>query len=132
MKTQKRRLFIKILSIVMAFSLSVFFVSCKSNSGKPKVEELVNNTQITINQTTKNMLVGDTDILTVDYTGKKDAKIEWSSDNQSVVTVTDGSIEAVGEGTAKITASCGKATATCTINVTYGNTLPELINVYGF
>lgn len=132
MKTQKRWLFIKILSIVMAFSLSVFFVSCKSNSGKPKVEELVNNTQITINQTTKNMLVGDTDILTVDYTGKKDAKIEWSSDNQSVVTVTDGSIEAVGEGTANVTASCGKATATCTINVTYGNTLPELINGYGF
>lgn len=137
MKTKNKRLWFKIFSLTMAFSLTVFSVSCKPEAGgstanKPTYEEIGDNAQITLSQTTKNMLVGDTDILTVDYTGKKGTPIEWASDNQSVVIVTDGAIEAVDEGTANITVTCGNATATCAVSVSYGSTLPELVNGYGF
>ena len=137
MKTKKTRLWLKIFSLVTAFSLTVFSASCSSCSDgsatdSSSSEESVDDGQITLSQTSKSMLVGDSDILTADYTGKKGAKIEWASDNQSVVTVTDGNIEAVGEGTATVTAVCGNAEAACVISVTYGNTLPELVNGYGF
>ncbi len=136
MKTKKRRLWLKIFSLVMAFSLTVFSASCSScaddSSGTSSSEDVVDGAQLTISQTTKNMLVGDTDILTADYTGKKGLAMVWASDNQSVVTVVDGNIEAVGEGTANVTVSCGNAVATCVVNVAYGNTLPELVNGYGF
>ena len=136
MKRKTRGLCLKIFSLAMAFSLTAFAVSCKPDSSgsspSQRHEQMVDNAQITLNQTTKNMLVGDTDILTADYTGKKGAKIEWKTDDKSVVSVVDGAIEAVGEGTTTVTAYCGNATATCTVNVTYGNTLPELVNGYGF
>ena len=137
MKTKKRQWCLKIFSLVMAFSLSVFSASCASCDGGIDTdtatnEEVADNAQITLSQTTKNMLVGDTDLLSVDYTGKKGSKMEWSSDNENVVTVVDGAIEAVGEGTANVKVICGKAEATCVVNVTYGKTLPELVNGYGF
>lgn len=47
-----------------------------------------------------------------------DKTVIWSSSNEEVVTVSNaGLVEAVGVGTATITASCGDATATCEVIV---------------
>ncbi|MDR2712931.1 MAG: Ig-like domain-containing protein, partial [Clostridiales bacterium] len=46
-----------------------------------------------------------------------DKSLSWSSSNTSVVTVNNGTITAVGAGSATITVKCGNASATCTISV---------------
>lgn len=43
--------------------------------------------------------------------------IEWSSDNNSVATVSRGVVTGTGEGTTVITAAVGPVTATCTVTV---------------
>lgn len=54
-----------------------------------------------------------------DAAGEEDktAVISWSSSDEAVVTVEDGKVTAVGEGTAVITASSGKLTADCQVLV---------------
>ena len=42
----------------------------------------------------------------------------WSSSNNSVATVTNGKVVAVGKGTATITVTASGKTATCTVTVT--------------
>lgn len=44
-------------------------------------------------------------------------KVIWSSDNESVATVTGGIVRALSNGVAVITASCGEFPATCSVNV---------------
>lgn len=49
--------------------------------------------------------------------GQENPVIEWFSSNESIATVTDGVVTAVGEGNAMITATCGNLTATCMVTV---------------
>ena len=49
--------------------------------------------------------------------------VVWKSDAPEVASVQNGRVVALGEGTATITASCGKASAVCTVTVT-GELLP--------
>ncbi len=46
------------------------------------------------------------------------AEITWTSSNDSVATVVDGTVKAMDEGNAVITAHCGDVTAECTVTVT--------------
>jgi hypothetical protein len=48
----------------------------------------------------------------------QDARIEWSSSDEKVAKVECGQVTPVSPGTAVITASCGKASATCMVTVT--------------
>lgn len=48
----------------------------------------------------------------------------WSSSNTSVATVVQGLVKTVGTGTAIITATCGSATATYTVNVSSSASIP--------
>ena len=48
--------------------------------------------------------------------------ITWTSSNTSVATVSDGTVSAVKEGEAVITASCGRKTADCTVSVNKAST----------
>ncbi len=43
--------------------------------------------------------------------------VSWTSSNTDVVTVSDGTVTAVGEGNAKVTASIGEFTAECAVEV---------------
>ncbi|MBQ9363643.1 MAG: hypothetical protein IJT97_09545, partial [Bacteroidaceae bacterium] len=51
--------------------------------------------------------------------------VTWSSSDERVATVVSGFVTAVADGTAIITAAVGGSTATCTVTVSGGSTIPE-------
>ena len=81
----------------------------------------VNVTGVTLNKSATTLYVGDSETLTAtvapaDATNKT---VSWTSDDESVATVEDGEITAVGVGSATITATTedGDFTATCDVTV---------------
>lgn len=74
---------------------------------------------ITLDKTTLELTVGGTATLTatVKPDNATDKTVTWSCDNTGVATVADGVVTAVAEGTAKVTAKAGDATAVCTVTV---------------
>lgn len=103
------------------------FVSCKPDPGKepgtdPKPNDSTATADVVINVVPETLLlgVGDTEKLTAMITpAGTQLKINWTSSDENVVTVAaSGIVEAVGVGTATITASAEGATAgTCVVNV---------------
>lgn len=82
---------------------------------------VVNATGVSLNKTTLNMQLNQTEKLTatVKPDNATNKNVTWTSDNTAVATVgTDGTVTAVSVGTAKITATThnGK-TASCTVQV---------------
>lgn len=76
---------------------------------------------ISLDKTELTMFNGETKKLTVKYnpSNTTDSKtVEWTSSDNSIVTVeNDGTLKAIGKGTATITAKVGKFTATCKVTV---------------
>ena len=74
---------------------------------------------VTLDRTTLELTVGGTATLTatVKPDNATDKTVTWSCDNTGVATVADGVVTAVAEGTAKVTAKAGDATAVCTVTV---------------
>ena len=86
-------------------------------------------TGVTLNKTSASVKQGKTITLTAtvapaDATNKN---VTWSSDNESVATVSDGVVTGVATGSAQITATTvdGSHTASCTVTVT--TSLPPLL-----
>ena len=86
----------------------------------------VDITGVELNKTSTTLTVGETDTLTVTVNpDNSDHTVAWSSDNESVATVSDGVVTAVAEGTANITVTATNGTddtsddktATCAITV---------------
>jgi len=63
------------------------------------------------------MTVGDTQVLTP-IANKEELVYEWTSSNTAVVTVADGTLTAVGAGTAVVTVTVPDTEATASINIT--------------
>ena len=85
-------------------------------------------TGITLNKETLELEKGATESLTVRYTPEDttDNKgVIWTSSEETVATVTDGTITAVGKGTAIITAKVGNYEASCTVKVTEKEVTPS-------
>lgn len=77
-------------------------------------------TGIRLDRETAQGTVGETIVLTADVTGgsKIDRTVVWTSDDESVATVENGEVKAVGEGTVTITATAADGkTAVCTIEI---------------
>lgn len=80
----------------------------------------VNVTSITLSSTTMNLEVGQTRTLTATVTpdNATDKTVTWTSSNDKVATVVDGTVAAVGEGTATITATAANGKKdTCKVTV---------------
>ncbi|MBQ6947949.1 MAG: discoidin domain-containing protein, partial [Clostridia bacterium] len=77
---------------------------------------------ITLSEDNLSMLTGEETVLSVTFTpaNTTNKKVVWTSSDESVATVTDGVVTAVGEGTAIITATAKLTghTDTCTLTVT--------------
>ena len=79
-------------------------------------------TGVSLNSNSETLEVNQTVQLTatVSPSDADNQNVTWSSSNNSVATVTDGLVTAIGAGTATITVTTedGNKTATCTVNVT--------------
>ncbi len=77
---------------------------------------------IELDKTELDLKDGDIYVLQVIYTpAESKAKapaVVWTSSNESVATVSEGTVRAKGPGTAVITADCDSHTATCKVSVT--------------
>ena len=82
---------------------------------------LVNS--VTLNKSETTLTVGGTDTLTatITPTNATNQNVTWSSDNESIATVSNGVVTAVAPGTATITVTTadGNYTAVCTVSVTH-------------
>lgn len=89
----------------------------------------VQATGVTLDKTLASVKLGNTLTLTatVAPTDATNKNVTWSSDNESVATVSDGVVTGVATGTAQITATTvdGSHTASCTVTVT--TSLPPLL-----
>lgn len=91
-------------------TMAVFaFSACTENE--------VSNVSISKNTLTLNIGQIDSLFADTDYSGNIVPSIVWTSDNNAVVTVKDGEIEALKKGTALIKATAGDKSATCTVTV---------------
>ena len=87
---------------------------------------------VTLDQTTMELTVNGTGKLTA--TVKPDETtvktIQWSSSDEAVATVgADGTVTALKEGTAVITAKCGEKSAFCTVTVQKAEVLAESVTL---
>ena len=86
-------------------------------------------TAISLDKATMNLKQGSTDTLTVTYTPgdtTDDKTVTWTSDNEEVATVSGGTVSALKEGTATITATVGSCTAQCVVTVVPKQEQPNL------
>ena len=91
-------------------------------SAKCSVTVSVPVTSVSLNKTSLNLMVGDTETLsaTIYPSDATNKNVTWKSSNTSVATVQSGKVSAVGVGTAQITVTTnnGSKKATCTVTVT--------------
>lgn len=74
---------------------------------------------ISLNKTSLELVEDDTETLTatVSPDDATDKTVSWTSSNEAVAKVKDGTITAIKEGNADITAKAGDKTATCSVSV---------------
>ena len=108
-----KKLFAKVLSIVMFVVLSVFgLIGCGGDSNNSEEKAA-----ISLNETQKTIVVGESFTL-VATTTPANAEVVWLSSDEAIVTVTNGTVVGVSEGTATVTAKNDTETATCQVTVT--------------
>ena len=112
-----------ILMLICMMSVGAF-VACNGGSNDNQNDVVFT---LKLNQTRLDTTVGDFNTIKVTNIDS-DAVVTWSSSDQSVASVDEnGSIESLKEGTAKITATYSNYTADCTVNVSFGMNVPQLV-----
>ena len=95
---------IKIMVIILGIIMVLFLCNNKVNAEFAFSEQSI---EVKLN--------GRKDILYIGGSGN----ITWKSNDSSIVTVNDGTVEGKKIGTTTVTATRGEETATCTVNVVY-------------
>ncbi len=107
--------------IIATLCLSMFFISCGEKEDKAK---------LTLNKTSVNMVLGFTDNVSASYNQLEGYSLTWSSSDDSIVTVNNGALEAMGLGNATVTATYSNGTDNYTANtnvtVSLGGYVPTL------
>ena len=77
-------------------------------------------TGVTLNKSTLNLVIGESSIVvaTVAPSNASNKNVTWSSSNNNVATVSNGTIKGIGAGTATITAKTADGGKTATVKVT--------------
>lgn len=123
----------KMLLFAMTFIIvagTAFYGACTANSLSIVLPA---TGSITINSSSINLILGDTQILYAEYSEEEWVQFNWKSSNEKVVTVDEyGVVSAVGLGTAEVSASYGEAIGVCIITVGTGNFAPSLRATHGY
>ena len=94
------------------------YVTALDGSGGDDVPTEIPCTGITLDQTTLTFTGEGTQTLTATVTPSDTTDaVVWSTDANTIATVSDGVVTAIGNGNATITAVCGAYSATCAVNV---------------
>ena len=104
----------------IGFGTANITATCGTQSATCSVTVKASCTEISLNQSSYELDLSKTSSLTITPTitpSNTTDTLVWKSNNNSIVTVVDGVITAVGVGTATITALCGTKMSTCEINV---------------
>ena len=104
-------------SLILVIALTIAFSSTVPVAAATKTVALKS---IAVSAKTATINVGGTKKLTVTYNPTNttaNKTVTWKTSNAAVATVSKGTITAKKPGTATITATCGKATATCKVTV---------------
>lgn len=126
---KKRTAVVTILMAICMFMTIIGFVGCKDDGGggetptDPVRNVTLSEPQVTLDRyenTTLTATVTDEDGNVV-----SDA-VTWSTSNAAVATVSNGFVQATGEGSADITAAVGAAKATCKVTVESSGMEPVL------
>ena len=118
-----------ITGIPTAAGSSTFTVTAENSAGSDSKEYTLNIqaatvsvTGVTLDPTELSLYTGESKTLTakVEPADATNQDVTWSSNNNAVATVENGTVKAVGEGEATITVKTvdGGYTATCTVKVT--------------
>ena len=102
-----KKLFVFVLMVAMV-------IACG-----PKEDPEIAVTGVSLSRSAVTLEVGGTSNLTatVQPSNATNKAVSWSTSNQSVATVKNGTVTAVAEGTATITATAGGKSATCSVTV---------------
>jgi hypothetical protein len=105
------------MAVVCALSATCLggFVACEKGGD----EQSVVVSDISLDKTELTLEVGQEGVLTATLSpdDATDKTIIWSSDAEAVVTVENGTVKAVAEGSATVTASAGGKSASCSVTV---------------
>ena len=107
-----------ILRFLAAFATMLMVLgSCDPAETEPAGVKV---SSVTLSSTSLSLEIGQTANLsaTVNPSDATEKTVTWSSSNSQIATVSGGSVVAVAEGTATVTASCGGRTASCQVTVT--------------
>ena len=105
--------------------------TCSVTVNEP-APEIIEVTSVSLNRTSLTLEIGESETLTATVlpSNATDKSVTWTSSAQSVATVANGKITAVGSGTATITATTSNGkTATCMVTVNAA--VPKITQVEG-
>ena len=107
-----------LLSASLAVFTTAFLFSSLVSCGPKAVPDVLVES-VTLNQSSISLEVEGTALLsaTVSPSNATDKTVKWSSSNASVAKVENGTVTAVAEGTATITANAGGKSASCQVTV---------------
>ena len=103
-----------------ALSLAVLSIAgCGSKEEVPPKPSKIEVSAVSLDQTSVTLTVGETVSLAakVSPDNATDKTVTWSSSNEAVATVKNGTVTTVAAGSAAITAKAGNKSATCSVTV---------------
>ena len=121
-----RKILTFILSIIMLSAIATFAVACDDGDDYTVTKKPQKG--ISLNVTTLEMIVGDDAALIPSYEPVAGLTIEYESSDDTIIIVDEnGKVSAKKPGQATVTAKYGKQSATCAVNVGFGNLLPSAV-----
>ena len=128
-----KKIFLAILMAVITAFSSIFALACAPETpNEPEVEEqtpVVSVLKLDRSSISLEKLEEITLVATLDDEVTTD--VQWSTTNQNVITVANGVVSAVGEGTAVVVATSGELQARCLVKVSDRGLVPGLTTNIG-
>lgn len=116
----------KFLAFAAMGAVAFSSVSCSDDDDDDNNPVTPTEAVITLSSTTASIEVGKTVTLTATTANVPDGTaIVWTSSDDRVATVADGTVTGVAEGTATISAAAAGKTASCTVTVKNGTPVPD-------
>ena len=126
----------RFLAMLLAFVMIITMIPATAFAAENDavVPETVAVESISLDKEDISLSVGETASIaaTIMPENATDKTIKWTSDHEEIVTVADGTVTAVAEGEAVVTASAGECTVTCRVIVTKSETdeiVPYVLDV---